>query len=85
MLIRLRKCQEKKTSAVEKQLLVPPSWRYASSCIATDSWLFGQHKHNCAPSATLHNSPGSGRLFLISQTEIHFERTMISDNSRDYG
>jgi hypothetical protein len=25
MLIRLRKCQEKKTSAVEKQLLVPPS------------------------------------------------------------
>jgi hypothetical protein len=30
-------------------------------------------------------SPGSSRLFVISQTEIHFERTTISDNSRDYG
>jgi hypothetical protein len=42
-------CQERKTSVVEKQLLVPPSWQCTSSCIATDSWLFGQHEHNCVP------------------------------------
>jgi hypothetical protein len=55
---------------VEKKLLVPPSWLCASSCIATDSWLFGQCEHNCASSATQLTWPGSGRLFLISQTEI---------------
>jgi hypothetical protein len=80
-----RKCQERKTSVVEKQLLVPPSWQWASPCIATDSRPFGQHEHNCASSATLLLWPGSGRLFLVFQTEIHHERTTVLDNSRDYG
>jgi hypothetical protein len=79
-----RKCQEKKTSVVNKQLLVPPSWQCTSSCIATDLPLLGQHERNCASSATLLTWLCSGRLFLISQTEIHFERITISDDSRDY-
>jgi hypothetical protein len=70
--------QEKKTSVLEIQLLVPPSRQCAISCIATDLW------HNCASSATLLTWPGSSRLFLIFQTEIHFKRTTISDDSRDY-
>jgi hypothetical protein len=55
--------KEKKTSVVEKQLLVPPSRQYARSFIATESWLFGQHKHNCASSAIILTWPGSGRPF----------------------
>jgi hypothetical protein len=35
-----RKCWEKNTSVVEKQLLVPPSCQRASSWIATDSRIF---------------------------------------------
>jgi hypothetical protein len=50
---------------VEKQLLVPPAWQCASSCIAIDSWLFGQHEHNCASSATLLTWPGSRDSFLF--------------------
>jgi hypothetical protein len=53
-----RKCQE-------QQLLVPPLWQCASSCITNDLWLSGQHKHKCASSATLLTWPGSGRLFLF--------------------
>jgi hypothetical protein len=80
-----RKCHEKKTSVVDKQLLVPPSGQCTSSCIATDLPLFCQHDCNCASSATLLIRPSSGRLFLISHTEIHLERMMNSDDSRDYG
>jgi hypothetical protein len=45
---------------------------------------FGQYEHNCASSATLLTWPGFGRFFLISQTEIHFERMTILDDSREY-
>jgi hypothetical protein len=56
--------------------IISKCWKQcASSCLATDSWLFGQNEHNCASSSTLLTWPGSRRLFLISQTEIHFERT----------
>jgi hypothetical protein len=74
------KCQEKKTSVVEKQLWFLHHDKCASSCTATDSWLFGQHEHNCASSATLLTQPGFSRLFPISQTEIHFGRMTISDD-----
>jgi hypothetical protein len=63
-----RKCQEKNTSVVDKQLLVPPSWQCANSCIATDLWLFGQHKHTCASSATLLPTP----LTWLWQTFSYF-------------
>jgi hypothetical protein len=72
-----RKCQEKKTSVVEKLLLTPPSWQCAGSCIATDSWLFGQHEYNCSSSVTLLTWPGSSRLFLVSQTEITNQKKII--------
>jgi hypothetical protein len=72
--ISMRKCQEKITSVLDKQLLVPPSWQCTSSCIATDSWLFGQHAHNCASSATLLIWPVSGRLFLFPQLKSILER-----------
>jgi hypothetical protein len=57
-------CQDKKTTVVKKQLLVLQSWQCTSSCVATDMRHFGQHKHNCASSATLLAWPGSGRLFF---------------------
>jgi hypothetical protein len=82
VLKRPRENVKRKTSVVEKQLLVPPSWQSVSSCISTDSWLFGEHEHNCASSPTLFTWPSAGRLFLIFQTEVHFERTTISE--RDY-
>jgi hypothetical protein len=43
------KTSGEKTSVVEKQLLLTPSWRRAHACIATDSWLFGQHEHTVLP------------------------------------
>jgi hypothetical protein len=69
---------------VEKQLLIPPSW-CASSCIATDSRLFGQHRHICASSATHSPDLAPAGFFLISQSENDFERITVSDDSRDYG
>jgi hypothetical protein len=51
----------------------------ASSCTTTNLCHFGQPEHNCASSDIPLTWCGSGRLFLISQTEIHLERMMISD------
>jgi hypothetical protein len=59
---------------VKKQLLVPPSWYCASSCIATDLWLFGQHKVNCASSATLLTWPGFSRLFPKLKSTLKGQR-----------
>jgi hypothetical protein len=37
--------QQKRTPVVGKQLLGPPTWQCASSCIASDSLLFGFQSH----------------------------------------
>lgn len=43
---------------------------------APDLWLFVQNQHDSPSSATLLIWAGSSRLFLLLQTEIHFERMM---------
>jgi hypothetical protein len=59
----LEKMLGEKDPSCGEQLLVLPSWQCASSFIATDSWLFVQHEHSCASSATLLTWPADFSLF----------------------
>jgi hypothetical protein len=73
-----RKCQEEKTSAVEKQRLVSPSWQCASWCIVTDSWLFGQRTQLCFLNHPTH-------LTWLRQTFSYFPNWNPPSKDDDFG